>query len=567
MTHHSTKIREILSGWLESNKIEMIWEIGSRDGLDALELSSTFPSAHIVAFEPNPDTFPLVEKVSLESKGKILCRNEVLSDYDGDIVFHKIDPERTITTWQDGNPGASSMFLANQEYDYEKYAQIEISVRSSRPSSLIENGSLKFPNLIWMDVQGAELLVLKGFGKYLQEVDCIFVELSLRNIYEGQAKAEDVIEHLKPYFFWHSNLTRGKWQFDALFINRKHSSQSLRLRDALLKTSLRLGFRIGISISKGILKRITRRILKSLWLKWLNQLRQKNLPSGGIKIYRAGEMYYEKTRRSLPVFVREMISAAQPNSLDEQNPVEIDVIIPCTKKNILNLNLVLRGVHENCLNPVRKTILITPAENYKNVIENFPELEVLVDEEFISSDLSEMVNAIVPARRKGWVNQQLIKILASIKSDAKGSLVLDADTVLLRPRLWLNESGIQALDMAHEWHEPYMKHAERFGIPSKAPVSFVTHYQLMQTDIIRDLFGPTGHKLSEWLACADFREDSAISEYQTYGSYLMSKERRRVRLTQWNNCSRYPAWSLNSSYQDVKSMYSSYSSISNHPFH
>lgn len=246
ITHTSEKISKKLSRHLSLSKISNIWEIGSRDGEDAKLLSRTFPSASIIAFEPNPDTYPKVLAACNSHVGRLTSKNIALSDTDGEIVFYKIDTDRTQTTWDDGNPGASSLFLANGEYPVETYVQIPIQVSSCTAKKLIEGEQFAVPNFIWMDVQGSEGLVLKGFGEFLSEVDSIYVELSLKAGYHGQALAHEIIKLLSKDFYWHSNLSTGKWQFDALFVNKKHKSRTLQLKHAFLVFSLKSKIRIFI---------------------------------------------------------------------------------------------------------------------------------------------------------------------------------------------------------------------------------------------------------------------------------------------------------------------------------
>ncbi len=255
MEHAAEKISSIIQKFDSTNNIREIWEIGSRDGQDALVMSEIFPEAIISSFEPNPDTFRMVEEVSRKSHGKITALNIALSSSDGEITFNKIDTTSTITTWADGNPGASSMFIANGKYEIEKYVQIPIKVKSNRAKTLIENQGLATPNLIWMDVQGAEGLVIEGFGQHIANVDFIYVELSLKPLYTGQALAGDIVKLLSTDFYWYSNLTYGAWQFDALFINKKYRCQKLVCRNVFLFLSLKSYLKIGIEYSLPVFLR------------------------------------------------------------------------------------------------------------------------------------------------------------------------------------------------------------------------------------------------------------------------------------------------------------------------
>jgi FkbM family methyltransferase len=277
--HPSEKIRLIVLKYENIDAIRQIWDIGSRDGQDSLALADAFPWATINSFEPNPDVFHLVKEVATQSNGKIAARNIALSNTDGNITFHKIDTSLTETTWKDGNPGASSIFLASGEYTIEKYVQIPIEVKSCRATTLIEKESYRVPNLIWIDVQGAEKIVLEGFQEYLSSVDFIFVELSLKNIYIGQSLANEVVKLLSGNFYWHSNLTMGTWQFDALFVNKRHRNFNLRIRNLLLFFSLKSKLQIGIKYSRPPLRTVLNRSTKHLRNKVFNVVKRNDSKS------------------------------------------------------------------------------------------------------------------------------------------------------------------------------------------------------------------------------------------------------------------------------------------------
>ena len=225
-----------------------MWEIGSRDGRDGVALLHAFPGCVVHAFEPNPDTYPSVEHAAAKSYSRLIPHQIALCVTDGPVLFHKIDRRRTVTTWADGNPGASSLFRASGAYDgIEKYVQTPIVVRGATAAGLIGSNEVPSPDFIWMDVQGAEGLVLAGFGSRLADVKAIYVELSLREMYEGQAMAPEVVARLRENFRWHSVLHHGSWQFDALFISRNYSGPELIVRDIALRASLRTGLNVGIA--------------------------------------------------------------------------------------------------------------------------------------------------------------------------------------------------------------------------------------------------------------------------------------------------------------------------------
>lgn len=74
-------------------------------------------------------------------------------------------------------------------------------------------------NLLFIDVQGAELEVLKGANAVLNRVDYIHTEIGLGHGYEGGAAVEDVIMLLRLYGFRLHELEIGHTGMgDAMFV-------------------------------------------------------------------------------------------------------------------------------------------------------------------------------------------------------------------------------------------------------------------------------------------------------------------------------------------------------------
>lgn len=48
--------------FIEKEKIKTIFEVGSRDGLDAISLSNDYPESNVYSFECNPQTVDICKK-------------------------------------------------------------------------------------------------------------------------------------------------------------------------------------------------------------------------------------------------------------------------------------------------------------------------------------------------------------------------------------------------------------------------------------------------------------------------------------------------------------------------
>jgi hypothetical protein len=67
--------------------------------------------------------------------------------------------------------------------------------------NVLEALDLRKPILLKVDLQGAELNVLKVATESLNNIDVIKLEVSFMNFYEGQASVENIITFLKYFEF------------------------------------------------------------------------------------------------------------------------------------------------------------------------------------------------------------------------------------------------------------------------------------------------------------------------------------------------------------------------------
>ncbi len=77
-------------------------------------------------------------------------------------------------------------------------------------------------NMLFMDVQGAELRVLKGASRLLANIDYIFTEVGLGGGYEGDVELIDLMHYLKAWGFslYEMEIGLTGWG-NAFFIKRK----------------------------------------------------------------------------------------------------------------------------------------------------------------------------------------------------------------------------------------------------------------------------------------------------------------------------------------------------------
>lgn len=221
---------------INMNNVKTIYEIGSRDGLDAITMAKRHPEMIIYAFECNPYTINDVYN-NTKNYTNIKVVNKAVTDKDGTILFRPYD----ITKYN--NPGSSSLFETDFTYHRPKNdpdygltnVQLEVTVPCIRLDTFIQDTNAAIPELILMDLQGAEFLAMKGFEDSLKKgiTKYIITESCCHSTYKGGCTIRDLVSLLYPLGFKiaaHSskytgnnleefmNFSNDVYEFDVLFI-------------------------------------------------------------------------------------------------------------------------------------------------------------------------------------------------------------------------------------------------------------------------------------------------------------------------------------------------------------
>lgn len=185
---------------VDLTNVTRILDIGSWHLLQSIEFASIFSDARIDAFEPVPNSFEIckanLNAIVPEKRNRIAIHNLALSNVNGSIPFFEIDIEQS----SHANVGASSMLKfidgLNGTPFNQNLIQKEIEVPSSTLDSwCVENG-VEHIDIMWVDIQGAELLLFQGAEKILSKTRIIMTEAGLQPYYEGHTLKDDIDSYL-----------------------------------------------------------------------------------------------------------------------------------------------------------------------------------------------------------------------------------------------------------------------------------------------------------------------------------------------------------------------------------
>jgi len=175
-----------LERYLKKNKSKVldfktVIDIGSYDCQESLTFASLFPNATITAFECNPDNIWMCRD-NIEKSDRIILVEKMVTDTSDNKLFYKCHPDLG---------GVSSMHrpIKKEILNYNI-----INVPSIRMDEYLDDSII---DLVWIDVQGAELNVLRSFGEKLKNVNTIYCEVDIvNNRYDSDSTLDTVSEFL-----------------------------------------------------------------------------------------------------------------------------------------------------------------------------------------------------------------------------------------------------------------------------------------------------------------------------------------------------------------------------------
>lgn len=314
LSHGSSVGTQILSPLLEVGIVPTVLDIGARSGLFFLPPGYT-SEARLVGFEPNQEEYELLvaERTAAMVAGerqptfkeKVYFNFAVWDEEEERDFFIKIGPGACTMMGETDTTVTQRMFLdgpnGSDDKSFEERHTRTIKVEPMRCNSLDSLSSKDPVDLLKIDVEGAELRVLKGAKALLENQKILFIktEFAMFPIYTEHPLLGDLQLFLHKYGFRlvHLDLEhptynryptsippshdrRGQYSGDAYLIldPDRHDMQPL-MRQRLAAISLALGFKsLAVSLIRdaGLLPESTIEEIEAVLAKraFLNRLLQ-----------------------------------------------------------------------------------------------------------------------------------------------------------------------------------------------------------------------------------------------------------------------------------------------------
>ena len=179
-----------LSQWIE-NSAPVIIEAGAFNGDDTMRFITRWPNAKIFAFEPIPELGQALEKKFSSFQSVHVVKEALVGFPSRPIEMHSFDVDAQ-------NHGSSSILSPSEHLDREPSVNFlrKVLVDGLTGDDWLGTVSLDRIDLLWLDLQGAELEVLTASCKMLEVTEVCHVEVSTRRLYEGAALFGEIYDFM-----------------------------------------------------------------------------------------------------------------------------------------------------------------------------------------------------------------------------------------------------------------------------------------------------------------------------------------------------------------------------------
>jgi FkbM family methyltransferase len=203
---------------MRATRVDVVCDVGSMNGADALRFYHAAPRSRVYALEPNPVNFDLMRANQALQADAFRLLPLAASNCDGESDFFLVDADHSRG---DASRGLSSLYQrSGPMYPSTGVAR----VRTARLDSLLASECASGARVaLWIDVEGKAYEVIEGMSGVAAHVCLLHIEVeSAPCIASEQRLYPEVAMLLQRLGFAElaTDLPAGRPQFNALFVRR-----------------------------------------------------------------------------------------------------------------------------------------------------------------------------------------------------------------------------------------------------------------------------------------------------------------------------------------------------------
>lgn len=172
-------------------------DIGACDGLSTVRYAKMFPNATFHCFEPiDYNVVEIRRNVNFYGVGdRVRVHRVALSDLNGNAKMYVSSGQSPrVTTWDTGNKSSSLLKPTGHIKAHPWCRFCKRLVKTARLDDLLPGTTFHFAHI---DVQGAELAVLRGGGQVFKNTLAFWIEVAKKELYAGQPLKSDIVAYME----------------------------------------------------------------------------------------------------------------------------------------------------------------------------------------------------------------------------------------------------------------------------------------------------------------------------------------------------------------------------------
>ena len=180
--------------------IRCIVIVGGHLGFEIDRILQNYPKAKIHVFEASPRYFNKLSERFI-GNSRVFCYNYAVSDENGTAIFYETTIEGNGSLFPLKTQEDEQTWIAPDAHPAERHAVSTVTLDNFAPLAY------QLLDLLWVDVQGAEMKILKGAQQTLQRCRALFLEVwTYKTMYEGQCRLPEMEKYLAEYDFYLSSI-------------------------------------------------------------------------------------------------------------------------------------------------------------------------------------------------------------------------------------------------------------------------------------------------------------------------------------------------------------------------
>ena len=234
----NTPIEPALTAIFSTSDPLTIFDVGACEGEDTVRYARLFPEGRVIAVEPLPGNVTrLRDAVTKYGCSGVEIISVALAEHPGRAEFYVSsgtppDADRA-ADWDYGNK-SSSLLRPGLHLEVHPWCRFDevITVDVSTLGAVAAERGIVSIDFLHLDVQGAELEVLRGAGALLHRISLIWLEVEEVPLYQGQPVRPEVEAFMGSNGFERLLDTVGAVSGDQLYASRSRVPEHLRRRAA-----------------------------------------------------------------------------------------------------------------------------------------------------------------------------------------------------------------------------------------------------------------------------------------------------------------------------------------------